>query len=368
MELALGPRVAKSPFFDATVAAGVTHLSIYNQTYMPVLYGDPEAEYRRLTEGVSVWDVACQRQVELHGPDAAALAQMLCARDLRKQVIGQGKYAPVCDHQGRILNDPVVLKVEEDRWWLSIADGDVLWWARAIAAERRLDVSVSEPDVSPLAIQGPMAEDVVATMFGDWIRDLKYFWFGEAEIDGIPVLVSRSGWSKQGGYELYLRDGSRGVELWNLVLDAGAPYGIGPGAPNYVERIESNLLSFRADTVDECTPLELGLGRFMSLDSDVDFIGKDALVALRDSGTLPRRLVGVWLDEQPTGPNAHPWPASVDGVAVGSVRAVCHSYKFDRPIGLALIDTPFDAAGTVLDVDSETGPRTARVSELPFTA
>ena len=168
MELAFGPRVAKSPFFDATVAAGVTHLSVYNQMYMPVLYGDPQAEYRRLTEGVSIWDVACQRQVELHGPDAAALAQMLCARDLRKQAVGQGKYAPVCDHRGRILNDPVVLKVEEDRWWLSIADGDLLWWARAIAAERDLDVAVSEPDVSPLAVQGPLAETVVASMFGDW--------------------------------------------------------------------------------------------------------------------------------------------------------------------------------------------------------
>lgn len=367
MELAFGPRVAKSPYFDATVAAGVTHFSVYNQMYMPVLYGDPEGEYRRLTEAVAIWDVACQRQVELHGTDAAALAQLLCARDLRTQVVGQGKYAPVCDHRGRILNDPVVLKVDEDRWWLSIADGDLLWWARAIAAERGLDVAVSEPDVSPLAIQGPKAEDVVASMFGDWIRDLKYFWFGAAEIKDIPVLVSRSGWSKQGGFELYLRDGRRGVDLWNLVLAAGEPHGIGPGAPNYIERIESNLLSFRADTVDDCTPLELGLGRFMSLDSDVDFIGKDALRAQRDRGALPRRLVGVTLDDQPTGPNEHPWPASVDGRPVGSIRAACHSIRFDRPIALALIDTPHDVPGTVLDIDTGVGTRSGVVTELPFT-
>ncbi len=366
MELALGPRVAKSPFFDATVAAGVTHLSIYNQMYMPVLYGDPEAEYRRLTEGVAVWDVACQRQVEMHGPDAGALAQMLCARDLRSQAVGQGKYAPVCDHAGRILNDPVVLKVEEDRWWLSIADGDVLWWARAIAAERGLDVRVTEPDVSPLAVQGPKAEDVIASIFGDWIRELKYFWFGPAEVDGIPLLVARAGWSKQGGFELYLRDGSRGVDLWNLVMAAGEPYGIGPGAPNYVERIESNLLSFRADTVDDCTPLELGLERFMSLDADVDFIGKDALLALRESGAAPRKLVGVWLDDQPTGPNAHPWPASVDGRSVGAVRAVCHSYRFDRAIGLALLDRAHAEPGTRLDIDGELGARTGVVTTLPF--
>ncbi|MGI9623375.1 MAG: glycine cleavage T C-terminal barrel domain-containing protein, partial [Acidimicrobiales bacterium] len=326
------------------------------------------AEYRRLTEGVALWDVSVQRQVELLGPDAARLAQTLCARDLSRQKVGQGKYAPICDHEGRLLNDPVVLRLDEDRWWLSIADGDVLWWARAIAAERQMIVEISEPDVSPLAVQGPLAGDVIAELFGDWTRDLKFFWFCRSELDGIPVIVSRSGWSKQGGFELYLLDGSKGTELWDKVMTAGEPWGIGPGAPNYIERIESNLLSFRADTVDGCTPLELGLEKFMSLDSDVDFIGKDALLAQRQSGQIRHRLMGVWLDDQPTRPNAHPWPASVDGEVVGELRAVCHSHRFDRAIAMALIDTGTAEPGTRLDIAAETGPRTGIVTELPFDA
>ena len=366
MQLALGPRIAKSPFFDATVDAGVTHMSVYNQMYFPVLYGDEEGEYRRLTEGVSLWDVAVQRQVEMAGPDAALLAQTLCARDLSNQKVGQGKYVAVCDHRGRLLNDPVVLKLDDDRWWLSIADGDLLWWARAIAAERGMDVEVSEPDVSPLAIQGPMAEDVVASMFGEWVRDLKFFWFRSAEVGDIPVLVSRSGWSKQGGFELYLLDGSRAVELWDKVMAAGGPWGIGPGAPNYVERIESNLLSFRADTVDDCTPLELGLQQYLSLDADVDFIGKAALLAQRDSGAITRRLVGVWLDDQPTRTNSHPWNAFVGDTAVGQVRAVCHSHRFGRGIGFALLDSSATEPGTELTIEAETGARTGVVTELPF--
>ena len=366
MQLALGPRIVKSPFFDATVDAGVTHMSVYNQMYFPVLYGDEGAEYRRLTEAVSLWDVSVQRQVEMVGPDAARLAQTLCARDLSKQKVGQGKYAPVCDHRGRLLNDPVVLKLDEDCWWLSIADGDVLWWARAIAAERGMDVEVHEADVAPLAVQGPFAEHVVASLCGDWVRDLKFFWFCPAEIDGIPVLVSRSGWSKQGGFELYLRDPSRGVELWDAVMAAGEPWGIGPGAPNYIERIESNLLSFRADTVDDCTPLELGLEPFLSLDADVDFIGKAALLAQRDGGAIKRRLVGVWLDDQPTRTNTHPWDAFVADNRVGQVRAVCHSYRFDRGIGMALLDNAATAPGTELAIDAETGARTGVVTALPF--
>ncbi len=365
MQIAFGPRVRKSPFFDATVAAGATHMSVYNQMYLPMSYGDPEAEYRRLTEGVALWDVSCQRQVELAGPDAAHLAQVLTARDLRGQRVGQGRYAPVCDHAGRLLNDPVVLRVEDDRWWLSTADGDLLWWARAIAAERGLDVEVTEPDVSPLAVQGPKAEEVVATLLGDWVRDTKFFWFHPADLDGIPLLVSRSGWSKQGGFELYLRDGSRGRELWDRVVAAGAPWGIGPGAPNAVERIESNLLSFRGDTDDACGPLEAGLEQYTSVDADVDFIGRDALRAQLAAG-VPRRRMGVWIDGEMTGANQHPWPATLDGQPAGEVRAACHSYRFGRTIGIALLRSRACSPGSELEIDTESGPRTGVVTELPF--
>jgi len=229
--LALGSRVRKSPFYDAAIAAGMAAASVYNHMVLPVNFGNPGEEYRRLTEGVAIWDVGCQRQVQLAGPDALALAAYLTPRDLSRCALGQGKYVPLCDFDGRLINDPVLLKLADDLIWLSIADSDVLLWAQAVAALKGLKVTVSEPDVSPLAVQGPLAVEVVADLFGEWVRELKYFWFRETDLEGIPLVLARSGWSKQGGYELYLRDGSRGTELWERVMAAGAAYGIGPGAP-----------------------------------------------------------------------------------------------------------------------------------------
>ena len=201
-EIAPNTRIRRSPYFEATVAAGVTGFTPYNQMLLPMGFGDGEAEYWRLKNGVAQWDVAAERQVEITGADAGRLAQILVPRDLSTCVAGQGKYVALCDHAGTILNDPIVLKLEHDRYWLSIADSNILFWSRAIAAERGLDVGIVEPDVSPMAVQGPKAEEVIAAIFGDWVRGLKYFWFRQAEIEGIPLVVARSGWSKQGGFEL----------------------------------------------------------------------------------------------------------------------------------------------------------------------
>lgn len=363
--LAIGPRVRKSPYFEACVAAGVTHFTTYNHMYMPVSYGDPEGEYWRLIEGVSLWDVACERQVELHGPDAAALAQALSPRALSRCKVGQGKYVPLCDHAGRLINDPVLLKLAEDRFWFSIADSDVLLWARAVAAERGLEVEIGEPDVSPLAIQGPKAEEVVCALFGDWPRSLKYFWFRETELNGIPLVVARSGWSKQGGFELYLRDGTRGGDLWNLVLEAGRPYDIGPGAPNYVERVESCLLSFGADTDADTNPFEVGLGNYIELDCPADFIGKSALRAIARGGPK-RRQVGLILDGNPLHANKHAWPVRIGGKGVGQVTAAAFSYRLGSNIAIALIERAADAADGALEVETEDGMRGATRTALPF--
>jgi aminomethyltransferase len=363
--IVIGPRVRKSPYFEATVAAGVSHFSIYNHMYMPVSYGDPEAEYRRLTEGVSLWDVAAERQVALEGPDAGALARYLTPRNLEGCKVGQGKYVPICDHDGILINDPVLLKLAEDRYWLSIADSDLLLWVKAIAAERGLDVRVSEPDASPLAVQGPKAEAVVAGLLGDWVRDLKYFWFRETELDGIPLVVARSGWSKQGGFELYLLDATRGGELWQRVEAAGRPYGIGPGGPNYVERVESALLSYGADNEPDCDPFEMGLARFVDLERADDFVGKARLIERKAAGPR-RRLVGVFLDGPPLGSNQYPWPATLEGRPVGTIRVVAHSKRFGRNIGLALLRAEAAEPGPRLAIHGESGRLDGTVTALPF--
>lgn len=365
--LTFGIRVAKSPFFDETVAAGAVSFSVYNHIWLPTSYGDAEAEYWRLIKAVSMWDVACQVQVELAGPGAGELAQAVVCRDLTGMEIGQGRYAPMADHRGRLINDPVILRVDEDRWWLSLADSDMLFWCRAVAAERGLDAEVTQPEVFPLAVQGPRAADAMADLFGGWVRDLPRFRFRPASADGIEVLLARSGWSGQGGFEIYLLGRERGSDLWRLVAQAGRPWGIGPGAPNYVERMESGLLSYRADTDDDSDPFEAGLERFVDLDSGVDFIGRSALEDIRRTGPR-RRRVGLFIDGTPVSAPEHPWPVTADdpGQAVGTVRAAARSPRLARNIGVALLNTPWARADAELTVHDPTGTRTAQVIPLPF--
>ena len=364
-QIAMGPRERKSPFFERTVLDGATHMTIYNQMFMPVSYGNALAEYNRLMEGVSMWDVAAQRQVQIEGPDAERLVRYITPRNLKDCPVGKGNYVPICDHEGRLLNDPVVLRLEEQKFWLSISDSDILLWVRAIAKEGKYNVVVSEPDVSPLAIQGPKAVDVVADLFGDWIRDLEYFWFKETELDGIPLVVARSGWSKQGGYELYLCDGTRGPTLWDKIKEAGKPYEIGPGAPNYIERLESGLLSFGADTHPDSTPFEVGMGKFVDLDREDEFIGKQALTRLSMDGPK-RKLVGVIFDGDPVTFNEHPWVARVNGTIAGTIRSVCHSPRRKSNIGFALLETQYSEIGTKLEFKGEGRSFKGEVVEQPL--
>ena len=347
--IAIGPRERKSPFYDCTVEDGVTHFTVYNHMYMPVSYGDPEAEYRRLIQGVSMWDVGAERQVEITGSDAERLIRYLTPRDLKDLPIGKGYYVPICDHQGNLINDPVLLRLEDQRFWLSIADTDVLLWVRGVAFEGGFDVEAFEPDVSPLAVQGPQSHDVMISLFGEWISELKRFSFRETELDGIPVVLQRSGWSKQGGYEIYLRDSERGTELWHKVKAAGQPFCIGPGAPNYIERLESSLLSIGADTLWDSDPFEAGLDKILNLDRDDDFIGKAALRTLAKSGSR-RKLVAVIFDGDPIEPNEHPWPIFIDGNLVGSVRSAGYSPRQKSNIGFALVDRSHRDAGTMLNI------------------
>jgi len=354
--IAIGSRIRTSPFYESTVAAGVVSFTIYNKMYMPTGYGDPEEEYRRVTTGVAMWDVAVERQVEIAGPDAFELANYLSARDLTGMAVNRARYAPMCDHDGRLINDPVVLRVGEDRYWFSIADSDVLLWVRAIAGERQFDVDVFEPDVSPLAIQGPKAMDVARDLFGtEAINSLGMFHHFPAELDGIPMVVCRSGWSKQGGVELFLTDGSKGNQLWDLVAAAGEQYGIGPGNPNHQERIETGLLSYGSDHDADTDPIEAGLASFVSLDGDHNFVGRAALEA-RLQNPVRRNIVNVRLEGEPV-PSEGPWPAFVGDKQVGEVRTATVSSKLNAWIGLAQLGSPNDTAGTAFDFVLPNGSR-----------
>lgn len=366
--LTISPRIRRSAFYESTVRDGVTHFTVYNKMLMPLSYGNLEAELQRLMHGVAMWDVAVERQVEVSGPDAHRLVQHLSARDLSRMEVGQGKYVAVCDHQGRLLNDPVLLKLS-DRYWFSLADSDLLLWVRAVAGEGQFDVHVCEPDVSPLAVQGPKAEDVVADLFGEHIRLIKYFGCIETSLQGIPLVLCRSGWSKQGGFELFLRDGSKGDQLWQLVKAAGEAYGIGPGAPNHIERVESGLLSWGGDTTPDSNPFEANMGKYVDVDTPVNYIGKAALQQVVAQGPA-RQLVGLILDGN--APSAWPLiervPVVVDSQQMGTMSAVVYSPRLGRTIGLAQIDTRFAKVGTRLQVHAPNGVQSAVVSALPFVA
>ena len=363
----IGPntRLRVSPFYEATIGEGVTAFSPYNAMLMPVSYGDPDAEYDRLMNGVAQWDVSVERQVEIKGPDAAHLVQLISVRDLSAIDVGKGKYIPMCDHRGVLINDPVVLKHEDGTYWLSIGDNNILMWARAIAAERGLKVEICEPDVSPMAVQGPKAEDAVAAVFGDWVRALKYFWFAPAEINGTPLIIQRSGYSKQGGFEIYLRDGSRGTELWNIIKEAGQPWGIGPGNPNPIERIESGLLSYGGDTDDKTNPFEVRLGKYVDLDLDDEVVGIKALRRIKAEG-VKRQQLGIVLDNSERHPGHAIWYDMLkDGERVGHMTCGAWSPRAHSMIGFALVGAD-RAVGDKVDVIRGGYRDPATLCPLPF--
>lgn len=367
MQLTVSPRIRLSPYYEATVRDGVTDVTVYNKMLLPLSFGDLKAEYDRLINGVAMWDVAAERQVQVSGRDAHALTQYLSARDLSNMREGRGKYVAMCDHDGRILNDPVLLKLSGNRYWFSLADHDMLLWCRAVAAEGGFDVDVIEPDVSPLAVQGPLAEDVVADLFGDWVRDLKQFWFEETRLDDMPLVLCRSGWSKQGGFELFLQDGSLGVELYERVKAAGAPHGIGPGAPNHVERVEGGLLSWGGDNTPDSNPFEAGMSRFVDVDCEADYIGKAALQKVAAEG--PRRLfTGLVLEgEAPSNwPLEKRVPVTHSGEHVGTMSAIVHSHRLGHTIALAQIRRDLVEAGATVEVVSPNGKLRADIHPLPF--
>ncbi len=369
---AIGPRVRTSPFFDCTVRAGLTGVSTYNHMWLPMSYGDAAAEYERLTTAVSMWDVAAQRHIEVTGPDADELTQFVTAVDVGGTPRGQAIYAPMVDDQGVLINDPVLLHWLDGSWRFSIADADVRLWIDAIRWGRDLDATVTELDTVTLAIQGPRAHDVVAALGIGWSTDLDDFEMRPARIEtddpdhpALDVVVCRSGWSNQGGVEIFLDDPDGAEALWHAVETAGRPAGIGPGAPNATERIENTFLSYGTDTGYHADPIELGMEGALDIDGP-PFIGQDALRRIRDAG-VSRHLVGCVIDGDGIDVLSHPVPFEVDGEPVGRLRAATRSPRFGCNIGLALIAAEHGpgTAGRVT-LPGGQGSRRVEVVALPF--
>ncbi|MDF1621741.1 glycine cleavage T C-terminal barrel domain-containing protein [Pseudothioclava nitratireducens] len=365
-DFGFGTQIRKSPYFDATVRWGATGFSVYNHMYIPRDFGNPEQNFWNLVNDAILCDVAVERQVEITGPDAAKFVQMLTPRDLSKMAVGQCKYILITNAEGGILNDPILLRLAENHFWISLADSDILLWAQGVAIHSGLEVSICEPDVSPLQLQGPKSGQIMKALFGDEIMDLKYYWLREVELDGIPLIVSRTGWSSELGYELYLRDGSMGDALWERIMATGMEYGLKPGHTSSIRRIEGGMLSYHADADIHTNPFELGLDRLVSLDMEAEFIGKAALRRIKEEG-VSRKQVGLILDCDPLkGPNTTFWEINQGVETAGKVTSAIYSPRLERNIALAMVAINASGIGTELEVVSASGPIRATVVEVPF--
>ena len=365
-DFGFGTQIRKSPYFDATVRWGAKGFSVYNHMYIPRDFGDPEQNFWNLVNHAILCDVAVERQVEITGPDAAKFTQILTCRDLSKMAVGQCKYILITNADGGILNDPILLRLAENHFWISLADSDILLWAQGVAINSGLDVTIGEPDVSPLQLQGPKSGEIMRALFGDDIMDLRYYWLREVELNGIPLIVSRTGWSSELGYEIYLRDGSKGDLLWETIMATGLEFGLKPGHTSSIRRIEGGMLSYHADADMSTNPYELGFDRLVNLDMEPDFIGKAALQRIKDEG-VSRKQIGLIIDGAPlTGPNTTFWEINLDGAPIGKVTSAVYSPRLEQNIALAMVSAEHANIGAQVEVITKSGPVRATICERPF--
>jgi aminomethyltransferase len=360
-----GARLRRTPFFDATQRYGAKGYTVYNHMLFPICFDDLEAEYWHLINGVTLWDVSVERQVEITGPDAFAFTNMLTPRDLSKCAVGQGKYVVITADDGGIINDPVLLRLGENHFWLALADSDVLLWARGVAVKAGMKVQITEPDVSPLQIQGPKAKAVVQSLFGDAVLKLGYYWFLETKLDGIPVVVTRTGWSGEVGYEVYLRDGSKGDALWERIMAAGLPHDIRPTGPSDIRRIEAGILNWGADMTLDNNVYEVALERLVDESKTSDYIGRDALRRIKAAG-VTKKLVGVEISGDPLAFNTTKWHVTAGGAVVGNITSAIWTPRLKKNIAYAWVPVAHAALGTRLTVAAPGGDRPATVVAKPF--
>ena len=365
-KFSFGTQVRKSPFSEAALRWGAQGFSVYNHMYIPRDFGDPVQNFWNLVNHAILCDVAVERQVEITGPDAANFTQYLTCRDISDCEVGQCKYLLITDEQGGVINDPILLKLAKDRFWLSIADSDVLLWAKGVAIHAKMNVKISEPDVSPLQLQGPRSREILRAAFGDGPAELKYYRFMKFDWDGVPLVISRTGWSSELGYEIFLCDGKKGDALWEYIMGVGKPLGLMPGHTSSIRRIEAAMLSYNADVTLDDNPYELGMDRLVNCDSEVDFIGKKSLKDIRSKG-VSRKLVGLEIFGDPIlESNNERWPIYVNGKRAGYVTSAIHTPRLNKNIALAMLSEKNSALGTELEVDDGILLRKCVVVPKPF--
>ena len=358
-------RLRSTPYTDRIESNGVSGYTVYNHMLLPVSFGSIESDYKHLKKYVQVWDVAAERQVEISGRDSAKLVQLMTCRDLSKSKIGKCYYAPLIDDQGCLVNDPIINKLAEDRWWLSIADSDVIFFAKGLAAGNNFEVDIKEPNVNILAIQGPLSDDLMAKLFGEEIRQLKFFNFKYFELKSKKYFIARSGWSKQSGFEVYVENNSAGQDLFDYLFEAGKEFNVKAGCPNLIERIESALLSYGNDFDNRDNPFEANFDKFVNLDSEVNFLGKEKLKSIKQDG-IKRKLMGVKINHNKIDMINEKTLLDDNNDIVGYVRSATYSPTFNKVIGIAMINKPYWDSKDQFKIEIDEKIFEGTVCDLPF--
>ena len=358
-------RLRSTPYTDRIEAHGVSSYTVYNHMLLPSSFKSLESDYHHLKEFVQVWDVAAERQVEITGKDSAKLVQLMTCRDLSKSKVGKCYYSPLVDQEGLLVNDPIINKLAEDRWWISIADSDVIFFAKGIASGNKFEVEIKEPNVNILAVQGPLAENLMAKLFGEEIRDLKFFNFKYFNYKKHKYFIARSGWSKQGGFEVYVEDDIAGQDLYDYLFEFGKEFNIRPGCPNLIERIESALLSYGNDFDNRDNPFEANFDKFINLDSDINFLGKEKLKKIQQDG-ITRKLMGVKIDSNKIDMYCEKTLFDDKNNIVGYVRSATYSPTFKKVIGIAMINKPYWNSKDQFKIDIDERIFVGTVCDLPF--
>jgi len=363
-----GARNRRTPYHEATQKHDPKGFTVYNHMYFPIRFDSFEEEFETLLTGVTLWDVAVERCLEVGGPDGFRFAQLLTPRDLSTCAVGQGKYVLICDSDGGIVNDPVLTRMDENTFWFALASSDALLFARGLKnAYPELDVTIREADVAPLQVQGPKSKDLMAKLLGPEILDLRYYFWTESKIAGAPVVITRTGWSSEVGYEVYLTDTTKGVEVYEAIMEAGQEFGIRPTGPSDIRRIEGAIFNWGADMTYENNPLEMGLERLVDWNlDDASSISMAALRSIKERG-VRQTINGLELDGEPFPElNNLKWPVVDAGERIGTVTSAIYSPRLERNIGFAWLPVERSTLGERVAVETEWGPRHGIVVEMPF--
>ena len=363
--IAKSRRIRSTPYTSRIEKQGVTAYTTYNHMLLPAAFGSLEESYHHLKKAVQIWDVAGERQVEITGKDSAKLVQLMTCRDLSKSKDGRCYYCPIIDDKAGIINDPVVLRLGPDRWWLSIADSDVLLFAKGLAIGNNFDVKIFEPDVNIIAVQGPKSFKLMEKIFGQKITELKFFGFDYYDFKGHKHLIAQSGWSKQGGYEIYVENTKSGLDLYDTLFEQGKEFDVKPGCPNLIERIESALLSYGNDMDINDNPLECGFDKFVNLESDINFLGKDELKKIKSEG-IKKKLMGIKINAKEVSLTGSLKITDENSNNIGELRSACYSPRFNQVIGIAMIKKPYCEKDQSIKIDIKDQTFEGKVCDLPF--